>query len=44
MAWPCRRSSANFARGKDLSFDSMGEVTLKGVSEPAALFNVKISG
>ena len=30
--------------GKDLSFDSMGEVTLKGVSEPAALFNVKISG
>jgi len=24
--------------GKDLSFDSMSEVTLKGVSEPAALF------
>tara|TARA_B100000676_G_scaffold298198_1_gene340851 strand:- start:470 stop:577 length:108 start_codon:yes stop_codon:yes gene_type:complete len=28
--------------GKDLSFDAMGEVTIKGVGEPTALFNVKI--
>ena len=29
--------------GKDLKFDSMGEVTIKGIGEPTTLFNVKIS-